>query len=541
MKTTSRKTLSAFLALALVLALFAAMPITASAAATAEEMAADIINFYHGGSGSLTAVPSGNTVTVTGNVTGATSPLTLNTSNLSIIWQANYSGNAGSEALITLTGEGVFTVASGGSITNNGDNHTIEAEYNNVTINVSGGNVKSIGRGYAIACGKGAQTINISGGSVSSDDDVAAICCYESTAITINVSGGSVYTTNNNVLEAIEARNCTVNVSGGSIYSKNDVVIGLYGSSTTVTVNGGFLFCQGPNAFYLDTAPTPTVGGSAVVCAWDMPSGAPAYNEGTSTDLTVVPAGASVVWGRSGGQSGVSYLNGANTGFFPVSGVTVNAAPASAAPQITGPVSMTLTTGYAATSTDAFTITGTPAPTVTKSGSSAIMWNNSSKKLEIGAGLAKGTYEVVLTASNGVNPEAKFTFTLTVTDGSSTGAMSNFTKTRTYTPGMFSDVIESQWYGYNNERAVANAYEYSLMSGDPGGTFRPSGNMTLAEAITIAARVHHIYNGGNGEFVQGSVWYQVYVDYAIANGIITSTDFADYSRAATRSQMAYIF
>jgi len=105
---------------------------------------------------------------------------------------------------------------------------------------------------------------------------------------------------------------------------------------------------------------------------------------------------------------------------------------------------------------------------------------------------------------------------------------------------MFSDVNENAWYGFNDQKVIANAYEYGLMQGS-GNTFNPTGNMTISEAVTIAARVHHIYNGGNGEFVQGSPWYQVYVDYAISNGIINAGTFSDFNRAATRAEMAYIF
>jgi hypothetical protein len=88
---------------------------------------------------------------------------------------------------------------------------------------------------------------------------------------------------------------------------------------------------------------------------------------------------------------------------------------AAGAPTISGPTAMTLTVGYAATSTGAYTTTGTPAPTVSKtSGNAAITWNNATQRLDIAAGLATGTYTVVLTATNGVAPDAILTFTLTV-------------------------------------------------------------------------------------------------------------------------------
>ena len=45
----------------------------------------------------------------------------------------------------------------------------------------------------------------------------------------------------------------------------------------------------------------------------------------------------------------------------------------------------------------------------------------------------------------------------------------------------------------------------------------------------------------SGEFAQGGIWYQAYVDYAIAGGIINADAFPDYSKAATRADTAYIF
>ncbi|AIZ57296.1 hypothetical protein Mpt1_c14400 [Candidatus Methanoplasma termitum] len=85
-------------------------------------------------------------------------------------------------------------------------------------------------------------------------------------------------------------------------------------------------------------------------------------------------------------------------------------------PGIDGPTTMTLTEGYAAASSGVFTLTGTPTPTVTTTGDEKITWNADTKKLNIAAGLAAGSYEVVLKASNGATPDATVTFTLTVTE-----------------------------------------------------------------------------------------------------------------------------
>jgi hypothetical protein len=88
--------------------------------------------------------------------------------------------------------------------------------------------------------------------------------------------------------------------------------------------------------------------------------------------------------------------------------------PPAVRPTITGPASMTLQPGYAATRTETYATTGTSPVTVTKqSGNAAITWNNSTKRLDIAAGLPAGKYEVVLRAQNTAG-SATLTFTLTV-------------------------------------------------------------------------------------------------------------------------------
>ena len=123
-------------------------------------------------------------------------------------------------------------------------------------------------------------------------------------------------------------------------------------------------------------------------------------------------------------------------------------------------------------------------------------------------------------------------------------AMSNFVKTRIYKPGIFTDVNENMWYGYEKEKAVALAYEYGLMSGSSDAAFNPTGNISIAEAVTVATRVHSFYTTGHQlEFAPtpDAPWYQGNVNYAIENEIIGVVDFMDYNKAATRAEMAYIF
>ena len=119
--------------------------------------------------------------------------------------------------------------------------------------------------------------------------------------------------------------------------------------------------------------------------------------------------------------------------------------------------------------------------------------------------------------------------------------MSNFIKVNRYAAGQFTDVDEDQWYGFSQQKVIAGAFEYGLMKGATDGHFSPKNNVSIAEAVAIAARIHSIYVTGTYSFEQGSPWYQVYVDYATVNGIIPSDAFADYSRPATRAEIAFIF
>ena len=231
-----------------------------------------------------------------------------------------------------------------------------------------------------------------------------------------------------------------------------------------------------------------------------------------------------------------------SVGFLQSAEVTLTVLSAEVStPIIAGPESMTLEEGYSIASTEMFTITG-GSGTVVKitSGDAKITWNDMTHKLNIAEGLMPGVYIVTLSVSGSTGTNAVFTFELTITPKDISG-MQNFIAVNTYEPDQFSDVDETAWYGADNQKTIVTAFEYGLMVGGADMKFNPNGNVTVAEAITIAARVHSIYMTGRDEFQQGDPWYQVYVDYAIENGIINGDDFKDYTHAATRAEMAYIF
>lgn len=114
--------------------------------------------------------------------------------------------------------------------------------------------------------------------------------------------------------------------------------------------------------------------------------------------------------------------------------------------------------------------------------------------------------------------------------------LQNFEIQNTYT-NQFADVSSSAWYIDN----VKVAYELDLVKGTSSTSFNPSGHLSIAEAITLAARIDNIYYAFGKDFTQTSTWYQVYVDYAIERGVITSNQFTDYTKMATRADFAQIF
>ena len=119
--------------------------------------------------------------------------------------------------------------------------------------------------------------------------------------------------------------------------------------------------------------------------------------------------------------------------------------------------------------------------------------------------------------------------------GAEPGFLNFQTKVSTYTDGMFPDVPKTWYTTY-----VAAVYELGLMKGDAEGGFRPDYGVTLAETLTIAARLHKLYHTGSADFTQGYPWYQVYVDYCRENGIQTA-EIADCDGiAAKRSEFAAI-
>ena len=126
---------------------------------------------------------------------------------------------------------------------------------------------------------------------------------------------------------------------------------------------------------------------------------------------------------------------------------------------------------------------------------------------------------------------------LTVLALSFLASANDFVKTNEYKDDTFTDVPSSEWYSTE----VKSAYELGFMNGKSSTIFSPDGKVTVAEGITIASRVHAIYNGKTIESVSGENWYDMYVAYAVENAIITENQFDNYDRNLMRYEMAVLF
>ena len=99
----------------------------------------------------------------------------------------------------------------------------------------------------------------------------------------------------------------------------------------------------------------------------------------------------------------------------------------------------------------------------------------------------------------------------------------------------FKDVASDAWYFAD----VKNAFEKGLINGKSADKFAPEDNLTYAEAVKLAAAMNQKFTTGSVTLQNGNPWYQSYVDYCKAAGII-SKDY-DWNAAATRAGYMEIF
>jgi uncharacterized repeat protein (TIGR02543 family) len=371
-------------------------------------------------------------------------------------------------------GCGAFEIAEGGSVANTNSGFAIEAisTSDKFELKVSGGTVASIDKEatYVDSTGINAK-VAISGGAVSAED-------METIAIT--GAGGEV------------------GISGGTVSAKNFEAVYIDGINPKVTVTGGFVFAYGTavtgsgNVIDMGTGHTPAIAGIGVVCAWNKAALNVKYNSETTNDMSVAPAG-TASWGVEGSISGIAYANGANTGFFSMNAVTVTPTAYTVKFETNGGAPIA---NQMAASGSKITKPADPE----KEGFEFKGWY----KDEALAGaynfdaIVKSAVVLYAKWEKLAEPEPE-------PEPKPAGSMANFAKKGYYIAGMFTDVDEDAWYGFNKDKVIAGAYEYGLMKGDSLSTFDPKGNITVAQAITVAARVHGIYATGKDDLVPGAL------------------------------------
>lgn len=107
----------------------------------------------------------------------------------------------------------------------------------------------------------------------------------------------------------------------------------------------------------------------------------------------------------------------------------------------------------------------------------------------------------------------------------------------------FLDADESAWYGSQQQGVIKSVVQLGIMNGYTDGTFHPIGNITLSEAIKMAAVVHATCNNQTISFSasDGGKWYDAYLNHCVKNRIVSSDEYSSLDAYATRAQIAHIF
>lgn len=118
------------------------------------------------------------------------------------------------------------------------------------------------------------------------------------------------------------------------------------------------------------------------------------------------------------------------------------------------------------------------------------------------------------------------------------GGLDNFSQVKEYTASTFNDVATDVWYA----KDVQASYELGIINGKGNGAFDPKGQLTVAQALSMACKTYELYYGGDGAFTStGSKWYDGVIAYALKQGFITEGQFTNYDRPVTRAELASFF
>lgn len=113
-----------------------------------------------------------------------------------------------------------------------------------------------------------------------------------------------------------------------------------------------------------------------------------------------------------------------------------------------------------------------------------------------------------------------------------------FARTACYTAGQFADVSAEEWYASD----VQSVYELGFMNGTQANTFSPEENVSVAQGVVMAARMHALYHGNDVPANDpDGAWYASAVQYAKKHGFVREDEFDSFERPMTRREMAILF
>ena len=219
----------------------------------------------------INTIDVGETVTVinSGIAFNPTARLQMNIpANKTVNWNFEYStpSNFGNP-LLTISGDGAFVIASGGSLIRTGSGETLRSEGEYTPITVHG--IVSSNTARAIHVLGGNSTVTIDNGTVSSASTTplqAAIYTENvlNTGLNVIVKGDGKVLANSDGGYAIMTYG-SVEINDNALVSARNggVAIDALGTQSTVTVNGGTVSTTGGSS-------TDAVGGSAISCHYKV-------------------------------------------------------------------------------------------------------------------------------------------------------------------------------------------------------------------------------------------------------------------------------
>lgn len=117
-------------------------------------------------------------------------------------------------------------------------------------------------------------------------------------------------------------------------------------------------------------------------------------------------------------------------------------------------------------------------------------------------------------------------FSMAIPATAADASLSNFEKQTEYSG--FVDVPENVWYA----EGVKIVCEYGIMNGKSDTFFDPFGNISMAELLAIAARIHNTYYNNFDSFTEIDPWFAVYLVYADEYHIFSFEEVPDAQQLA---------